>query len=414
MNKKLLLVALLSTTMLVGCTGGDDPKDVPPEPVKVTSVDIKEADFTLKVGNTQQLTIEVLPENAADKSVSWSSSAATTASVTNGLVKGEKAGAATITVTTTSESKTDTVNVEVRDDCKKSVIAATYNEIFDILFVAEEESDYANEERWDAEDSAYRFINWYGSISSGDTLKSSLEYAHNKFKNLYTVNVEPEAFVWDEGDDGYWSNYSIGNGCELTLADWIEEGEIYLQVSVGLGEYYDLVDDMQSEEKTYTIDFTKLNFTGNLYDENPAKQLTEYVNKEAGAEILSSIEGPASQIMNIGATSMHEARKYITIGSGSSDGYVKFHFLGKIESVTVTAQAYNKYIDYSSSWSIDANAQCFCNSDTNNLGITVKENAEPDVVSATFTFDSAINYLNFYNKAAKERVFILGLTITLA
>ena len=64
---------------------------------KVTSITLSETSVTLKVGNTQQLTVTVAPADADDNSVSWSSSDESVATVINGLVVAISEGTATIT-----------------------------------------------------------------------------------------------------------------------------------------------------------------------------------------------------------------------------------------------------------------------------------------------------------------------------
>ena len=82
---------------------------------KVASVSLDKTSMTLTVGETQTLTATVAPDNAQDKSVTWSSSDATVATVDqNGKVTAVKAGAATITVTTTDGGKTATCTVTVQ------------------------------------------------------------------------------------------------------------------------------------------------------------------------------------------------------------------------------------------------------------------------------------------------------------
>jgi len=59
------------------------------------------------VGNTVKLTPAILPEDATNKKVTWTTSAAAVATVdANGVVTGKKAGSARITVTTEDGSKT--------------------------------------------------------------------------------------------------------------------------------------------------------------------------------------------------------------------------------------------------------------------------------------------------------------------
>jgi hypothetical protein len=74
----------------------------PPTPpvITPTEVSLNQSSITLKTGNTQQLVAIVLPLNAANKSVTWTSSDATVATVANGVVTAVAPGTATITVTT--------------------------------------------------------------------------------------------------------------------------------------------------------------------------------------------------------------------------------------------------------------------------------------------------------------------------
>ena len=82
---------------------------------KVASVSLDKTSITLTVGETQTLTATITPDNASDKSVTWSSSDATVATVDqDGKVTAVKAGNATITVTTTDGGKTATCTVTVQ------------------------------------------------------------------------------------------------------------------------------------------------------------------------------------------------------------------------------------------------------------------------------------------------------------
>lgn len=68
--------------------------------VAVTGISVTPESATVTAGNTVQLNAEVTPANADDKTVTWSSSDTSVATVNNGLVTGIKAGTATITATT--------------------------------------------------------------------------------------------------------------------------------------------------------------------------------------------------------------------------------------------------------------------------------------------------------------------------
>ena len=75
---------------------------------------LNKATASIAVGDDETLVATVAPANATVKTVSWSSSDSTVASVdTNGKVTGESAGSATITVATVDGTKTDSCTVTV-------------------------------------------------------------------------------------------------------------------------------------------------------------------------------------------------------------------------------------------------------------------------------------------------------------
>ncbi len=81
---------------------------------RVASVSLNKGEITLDEGESQTLVATVSPDNATDKSVSWTSSDTAVATVDqNGKVTAVKAGSATITVKTTDGGKTATCAVTV-------------------------------------------------------------------------------------------------------------------------------------------------------------------------------------------------------------------------------------------------------------------------------------------------------------
>ena len=82
--------------------------------VPVTNVYLDNTSLVLVAGENAQLNATVFPNNATDKSVTWTSSNTAVASVSNdGMVTAESAGSTTITVTTKDGNKTATCYVEV-------------------------------------------------------------------------------------------------------------------------------------------------------------------------------------------------------------------------------------------------------------------------------------------------------------
>ena len=86
-------------------------------PVTVTGVELNKSEIELSVNETEALTATVLPEDAPDKTVSWSSSNNDVATVSStGVVTAVSAGTAVITVTTNTGGKTATCNVTVKEN----------------------------------------------------------------------------------------------------------------------------------------------------------------------------------------------------------------------------------------------------------------------------------------------------------
>ncbi len=85
--------------------------------VKVTAINVTSAGSSVAVGSTLTLSVEVLPSNATNKNVTWSSSSDATATVSGGTVTGVAAGPVTITATAADGSgKIGTISLTVTDN----------------------------------------------------------------------------------------------------------------------------------------------------------------------------------------------------------------------------------------------------------------------------------------------------------
>lgn len=92
--------------------------------VSVTSVTLDKYSYSLNVGQKVTLKATVKPDNATNKTVSWSSSDKTKATVSNGVVTALKAG--TVTITATADGKTAKSTITITE-----VLTYTY-EIKDV------------------------------------------------------------------------------------------------------------------------------------------------------------------------------------------------------------------------------------------------------------------------------------------
>lgn len=125
-------IATITITTLDG--NFQDTTVVNVTPINITSVSIApvNSNNTININNIIQLTETVLPFDATDKAVNWSSNNASVVSVdANGVITALSSGNATITITTVDGGLTDTLNITVTS------------------FVAYNESAMVNFQRWD-------------------------------------------------------------------------------------------------------------------------------------------------------------------------------------------------------------------------------------------------------------------------
>ena len=114
-NSKYLFVAYATDEYSQTGRGRVKSFQVGSSTIHVQSVSLNKSSMELSVGGSATLTATVLPENAGNKSVSWSSSDRSVATVSStGVVTGVSAGPADITVTTADGGKTATCKVTVR------------------------------------------------------------------------------------------------------------------------------------------------------------------------------------------------------------------------------------------------------------------------------------------------------------
>ncbi len=89
--------------------------------VSVSGVNLNKGSMTIETGKSERLVANVLPDNASNKSVTWSSSNSSVATVdSNGNVKAQSVGSATITVKTLDGGYTAACDVTVKEASPQS------------------------------------------------------------------------------------------------------------------------------------------------------------------------------------------------------------------------------------------------------------------------------------------------------
>ena len=105
-----ILCVCLSVSCLTACS------------VSAEGVTLSRQEVTINVGEDTVITATVMPENATNKNVTWSTSDKTVATVKNGRITGVKAGSAVITAKTVNGGYTASCAVTVKDP-SASVVA---------------------------------------------------------------------------------------------------------------------------------------------------------------------------------------------------------------------------------------------------------------------------------------------------
>lgn len=200
MKKKILVLAL---TIILGlCTTSCG--------ANVEEIALAEESIQLKIDDSQFVSYEITPEEAADKAVSWESSDENVAIVDkNGEIKAVGKGSCTIKVT--ADEKSDELSVVVR--------AVDFNQIFE---------DCELDKKWAT-------VGYDGSYLSIDTNpKDEDDYTdYTAYLSIYTINDAlglPDSLIEDMGHtsslDGKQSEtfedvtvswkYHPDNGLEIT------------------------------------------------------------------------------------------------------------------------------------------------------------------------------------------------------
>ena len=126
-KKLFLIIFSLCISLSLACgfaaCGGEEDTGIP-----VASVGFNKNVLELEVGETYKLNATVLPSNATDKTLIWSSSDSDVASVSDGLITARKEGEAEITAKSGNKQAVCTVTVKPETDVTVPVTSVTLNQ----------------------------------------------------------------------------------------------------------------------------------------------------------------------------------------------------------------------------------------------------------------------------------------------
>lgn len=154
--------------------------------VNPTSISISATDLNVTIGYNEQLSSSVEPSNATDKSVRWSTSNSSVATVDNGVITGHSSGDATITAST-SNGKTASCKVHVY---KENVIKFVD---YDGSILSEQKVKYGGSANApeNPKRTGYTFTTWDGTYQN---VRQNAEV-----KAIYTKDVYKVTFMETNG-----------------------------------------------------------------------------------------------------------------------------------------------------------------------------------------------------------------------
>ena len=178
--------------------------------VAVTSVTVSPKTLNLEVGQTRTLTATVTPDNATDKTVTWTSSNDKVATVANGVVTAVGKGTATITAAAGGKTATCTVTVKVPAH-KHTPVAVPAQE------------STCMEKGWEA----YYKCNECGAVVDENGNAAQIKYLPLAAHKLTETKAVP-ATCTEDGTEAYWT-CSV---CKKMFADKDGKKEIKAPVKV--------------------------------------------------------------------------------------------------------------------------------------------------------------------------------------
>ena len=212
--------------------------------VDASSVTLDTAAFTLTVGETKTLTATVQPEDAADKTVTWTSSDNAIAAVADGVVTAISVGSATITATCGKATATAVCTVEPAS-AYEEVTSEEWMSAFDV---------FSNEE--------YRIDMDMASFAQGETpaYEDMVEYALADGKEEFVFSPMSANTAYSEKtQDGYriyqieYGFWAVSEGQTPLREQITGPFELLEQMfSVFAGAYDALKDGFSEETGMYT------------------------------------------------------------------------------------------------------------------------------------------------------------------
>lgn len=320
--------------------------------VSVTGVSIVPSAASVVVGTIYQLSSKVLPANATNRSVTWSSSDETVAMVNNtGKVTGLKVGTATITATTVDGGLTASSAISVNNVVlptsidiapgSTSILVGLTEQLNETVFPTDATDQLVT---WSSSDPAIATVNAFGvvtGIATGTAIITATTVNHISVSSFVTiVNIPSLATL--EAENAAIHNGTINSGASGQFVDLNADGSLtWSNVSIPTSGTYALAFNVSSyggtrsmgvyvngtktgviahssdtyEDAIITVPFDQGNNTIELRDSEGTQELNvDYVKI---IPLLSNYEAE-NAVINNGAISNGATGQYVDLEAGGS------------------------------------------------------------------------------------------------
>ncbi len=211
----------------------------------VTDVTLSETTLALNVGDIYALIATVLPENATNKAVTWSSSAIDIVSVNNGTLTAHAAGEAIITVTTEDGGKQATCKVTVTDPSRVSSITLDTHEV-----TLEEGQTYQLNATVFPETATNKNISWHSQ---------NINFVHIS-NGLITAQAAGSTYVYVRTYDGSYTDTCWVTVVKPTVIPVTGITLSQTSLEMEIGETYTLIATITPADATnHTVNWLSIN-----------------------------------------------------------------------------------------------------------------------------------------------------------
>ena len=219
--------------------------------ISVTEVSLNKTTLELTVEGTETLTATVKPDNASDKSVSWTSSDTAIATVdTNGKVTGVKEGTATITATTKDGGKKAECKVTIKEKTTEVSISldkiSASMKVGDTLTLTAKVTPEGKKVTWKSSDETKATVDASGKVTAKAEGKVDITATVENENKSATCNITISK-VYDAKNDTTTSLkdksgnqiYVLvdGNYVEAKVADYYKHSTFYKKEKVSQYTY---------------------------------------------------------------------------------------------------------------------------------------------------------------------------------